>query len=246
MTTAPGVPSPRRNLTRTDSKPIQSYLTAQGNFPLITIVAEAEIVVQRNMSCLDFHSFLKTSLWISYACCLGLGNNCNIHPLLYLPDNAMVLIQGFFMCQSDKDWTFTCQKEAPVHDAPTLDGSGRIIPDPEVQSWVQDFVDPCQLASVIPAQLVKSVSRIQLPWTTNMMCKVQGWPLWIDPWHLKDCMQQNVSFSADAGLLHASSLQPGLCPAIFPSSCLFIVIPRNYSSVCHWLKCSLTSLCGSS
>lgn len=49
-------------MTRTVSKPIQSYLTAQGNFPLITIVAEAEIVVQRNMSCLDFHSFLKTSL----------------------------------------------------------------------------------------------------------------------------------------------------------------------------------------
>lgn len=62
MTTSPGVPPPRRNLTRTDSKPIQSYLTAQGNLPLITIVAEAEIVVQRNVSCLDFHSFLKTSL----------------------------------------------------------------------------------------------------------------------------------------------------------------------------------------
>lgn len=55
----PGVPSLRRNLTRTDSKPIQCYLRPQGNLPLITIVTDAEIAVQLNQSCLDSHSFLR-------------------------------------------------------------------------------------------------------------------------------------------------------------------------------------------
>lgn len=48
---SPGLPSPRRNLTGTDSKTIQSYLRAQCNFLLITVVADAEIAVQHNCSC---------------------------------------------------------------------------------------------------------------------------------------------------------------------------------------------------
>lgn len=55
----PGVPSPRRNLTGTDSKPIQSYLGPQGNLPLITIVADVEISVHHNWICWDSHSFLR-------------------------------------------------------------------------------------------------------------------------------------------------------------------------------------------
>lgn len=54
-----GVPSPRRNLTGSDSKPIQSYLRAQGNLALITIVSDAEIAVKHNQSFLDSHSFLR-------------------------------------------------------------------------------------------------------------------------------------------------------------------------------------------
>lgn len=47
---SPGMPSPKRNLTGTDSKIIQSYLRAQCNFVLIMAVADAEIAVQRNRS----------------------------------------------------------------------------------------------------------------------------------------------------------------------------------------------------
>lgn len=45
---SPGMASPRRSLTGTDSKTIHSYLRAQCNFPLITAVADAEIAVQHN------------------------------------------------------------------------------------------------------------------------------------------------------------------------------------------------------
>lgn len=47
---SPGMLSPRRNLTGTDSKTIQSYLRAQSNFLLITAVADAEIALQHNWS----------------------------------------------------------------------------------------------------------------------------------------------------------------------------------------------------
>lgn len=150
-----------------------------------------EIAVQCNWSWLDFQ-FLKTSQCFSCTCCVGLGNNGNIHPLLYLLDNTVVLIWVFLIHQYAKGWAFTCQKAAHIPDALMISGSDRIIPDEEVQSEFRTFVDPCQLASVIPAQLVKSVPWTQLPWTTNM-CRVRGCLLWIDLWQLKDCMQQNIS-----------------------------------------------------
>lgn len=68
----PGVLSLRRNLTGTDSKPIQSYLRAQDNLPLITVVADAEIAVQYP-DLLRFLQLFKTSVCISCSCSCWFG-----------------------------------------------------------------------------------------------------------------------------------------------------------------------------
>lgn len=175
-----GVPSPRRHLTGTDSKPIQSYHRVQGNLLLITIVVDAEIAVQGNQSCWDSHSFLRLHMNFLFLQC-WFGEYLQYSPIPLLTRQHF----GF---------------DLEFHDASVCQGLSIHLSKGSTHpwcshaqwiwwdySWLRGSASVQGLCGPVPTGQCNSISAGKIyelnttAWTTNITCKAWGWPLCIHP-----------------------------------------------------------------